>query len=309
MKNAPDIDFGAIVPPAAEKEQAKPAAPAVGRTTRRQRLTAKAGDIMTMPVLGRDVTFILRKIPGSQVKSKTRVYANNERIQEHLNSHSLSDILPSIELDGIQVPAFGRRVENDITETADGSRRRMGAILTQKEYPVWEGDLTDEEMEHLTKVGNKYKETSAYERGKRYKRLLDTVYNGNQSELARAEGITRPTIKRCINTASLPDEIVKLFPTLNDITARMGDELNKNRNNLMLEYAESLKGNPGDPETLFNRLIASSSTIKAKPERNWDRDHWKIESKKGEGLIINVGEEVPEKTRLKIARMIEKELR
>ncbi len=94
---------------------------------------------------------------------------------------------------------------------ADGSRRRKTAILTASDYRILVGDLDDEQMDALCKLGNDYRPTSAYERGKRYATRLCSEFGGNISSLAAAENISRKIITRCINTAKLPKELIALF--------------------------------------------------------------------------------------------------
>ena len=59
-------------------------------------------------------------------------------------------------------------------------------------------------MAALSRLGNDYRPTSAYERGLRYTSRLQNEFAGNISALADAENISRKIITRCINTAKLP---------------------------------------------------------------------------------------------------------
>ncbi|EAX7768058.1 ParB/RepB/Spo0J family plasmid partition protein, partial [Salmonella enterica] len=112
-------------------------------------------------------------------------------------------------------------------EVADGSRRRKAAILTSCDYRVLVGDLDDEQMEALSRLGNDYRPTSAYERGKRYAYRLEHEFGGNISSLSDAENISRKIITRCINTARLPKTVVALFTHPGELSARAGDLLFK----------------------------------------------------------------------------------
>jgi len=73
------------------------------------------------------------------------------------------------------------------------------------------GDLDDEQMEALSRLGNDYRPTSAYERGKRYAYRLEHEFGGNISSLSDAENISRKIITRCINTARLPKTVGELL--------------------------------------------------------------------------------------------------
>lgn len=154
------------------------------------------------------------------------VWGANERLQELLTEETLDDLIPTFKSDGQQFPAIGREV-NGVIEVADGSRRRMAAIMTERQYCVWVGDLNDTQMASLTEIGNDYRPTSAYERGKRYKRLVDQLYNGNVKAMAEGENLARRVVIRCMATAELPIEIIKLFANPSELSARAGEELQK----------------------------------------------------------------------------------
>ncbi|MDU4291135.1 ParB/RepB/Spo0J family plasmid partition protein [Mixta calida] len=226
MSKAPQVDMKKI------SEQATPspagsktsAVPSVNRLN--DYLSRTHGDSMTVDVMGQPVKFTLQVIPADQVKRKTMVWGQNERLQELLNESTLDDLMPTFTSNGQQFPAIGRDV-NGIIEVADGSRRRMAAILTDRDYRVWVGDMNDTQMASLTEVGNDYRPTSAYERGKRYKRLVEQVYGGNVKAMSTTENIARRVVIRCMATAELPLEVIRLFPNPGDLSARAGEELAK----------------------------------------------------------------------------------
>lgn len=114
-----------------------------------------------------------------------------------------------------------------VIEIADGSRRRKAAALTESDYRVLVGELDDEQMAALSRLGNDYRPTSAYERGQRYASRLQNEFAGNISALADAENISRKIITRCINTAKLPKSVVALFSHPGELSARSGDALQK----------------------------------------------------------------------------------
>lgn len=202
-----------------------PAAPMVGSLIARVGAMAR-GNSIALPVCGREVKFTLEVIPGNSVENSSRVWSGNERDQELLTEDALDDLIPSFLLAGQQTPAFGRRI-SDIIEIADGSRRRKAAILTSSDYRVLVGDLDDEQMAALSRLGNDYRPTSAYERGHRYAKRLENEFAGNVSALADAEHISRKIISRCINTARLPKSVVALFSHPGELSARAGEALLK----------------------------------------------------------------------------------
>ncbi|MDU1953445.1 MAG: ParB/RepB/Spo0J family plasmid partition protein [Atlantibacter hermannii] len=224
MKRAPIIPKSSPVQSPAAPASA-PAAPMVDSLIARVGAMAK-GNTITLPVCGRDVKFTLETIPGNSVATSTRVWVGNERDQEFLTEEALDDLIPSFLLTGQQNPGFGRKV-SDYIEVADGSRRRMAAILTSSEYRILVGELDDEQMDSLCKIGNDYRPTSAYERGRRYSFRLENEFNSNISALADAENISRKIITRCINTSKLPRDLIALFSHPGELSARAGDNLNR----------------------------------------------------------------------------------
>ncbi|WP_435956159.1 ParB/RepB/Spo0J family plasmid partition protein [Dryocola sp. BD626] len=224
MKRAPIIPK-TVPAPIQQPPSDTPAAPMVDSLIARVSAMAK-GNTITLPVCGRDVRFTLEIIAAEQIEKATQVWMGNERDQSLLTEDALDDLIPSFLVSGQQNPAYGRKASG-IVEVADGSRRRMTAILTASEYRILVGDLDDEQMDALCKIGNDYRPTSAFERGKRYSNRLDKEFNGNISSLAEAENISRKVITRCINTASLPHEVIALFSHPGELSARAGDTLAK----------------------------------------------------------------------------------
>lgn len=226
MKRAPVIQKHAISAQSAEGVTSlPPAAPMVDSLIARVGAMAR-GNAIVLPICGRDVKFTLEVISGDSVENASRVWAGNERDQDLLTEDALDDLIPSFLLAGQQTPAFGRRVSN-VVEVADGSRRRKAAILTSSDYRILVGELDDEQMASLSRLGNDYRPTSAYERGSRYANRLKNEFAGNVSALADAENISRKIISRCINTAKLPKSVIALFSHPGELSARAGEMLFK----------------------------------------------------------------------------------
>ncbi|KKZ18126.1 hypothetical protein AAY84_12310 [Serratia marcescens] len=245
IKNAPQIDLGSA-PENKFQHESKVAAPSVSAL--QSRVTAMSGDTVTLQINGRDVTLKMRVIPGEKTGQATMVYAGNERDQELLTESALADLIPTFKEAGQQFPAIGRMV-NGIVEVADGSRRRATAILTKQPFKILIGELSNDDMAWLTKLGNDYQPTSAYERGKRYARLLKYEYDNNISALAKSEGVDRKIITRNIKVATLPIEVLKAFPAPHDLSARSGENLaalyKYNKNELIVAATD-----------IFNRRIS-----------------------------------------------------
>ena len=184
---------------------------------------AAANSTMTLNVMGSDVKFTLREIPANHVDRGTMVWLGNERVQDLLDAYAVSDLIPSFKEQGQQVPAFGRDISG-IIEVADGSRRRFTALETKRPFYVWVGDLSYEQMQYLSEIGNQYNPTSAYEKGKRYQAMLTTL---TQEQVAEAVNVSRKAMMRCVQTAGLPIELINCFQSPNDISARQGESFFK----------------------------------------------------------------------------------
>lgn len=217
MKNDVEVD----VAPSSVSVQA--AGKRHKKTLQKLEEKAAAGSTMTHKVMGKEVVFKLVEVPASKIEMSTMVWLANERAQELLDAHAVSDLLESFRDQGQQVPAFGRDICGQI-EIADGSRRRHTALETKKPFYVWVGDLSSEQMEYLSEIGNQYKGTSAYEKGLKYKKLLK---NAKQEEVSEAVGVTRKAMMRCVQTAQLPLEFIRSFTSPNELSARKGEALYK----------------------------------------------------------------------------------
>lgn len=222
MKGAP------TVAPVTQTEALPGAAVGVGQVRTRVQLNSiKAGTVdMPMPN-GGTKPFKLVIVPAEQVEKKTMVSPLNERDQMLLTERALSDILPSVLQYGVSEPVMARDV-NGVLEIAKGSRRRACAIHAWVDLPVLVGELTDEEVMALDRVSNYHLQPSPWERGRRYKKLVDRCGSLRKAEMYLAdvgEKVSRRDISRCIATYLLPVEIIAAFDCPNDLSARAGEEL------------------------------------------------------------------------------------
>lgn len=277
MKNAPNLPKvsgqNSATATAPAPQHAAPAAPVLGDLSRR--LQGMKSNAITLPVCGRDVTFTLETVVPEMVEKATMVWAGNERDQSLLTQAALDDLIPSFLTSGQQNPAFGRKISG-IIEVADGSRRRQTAIITSSEYRVLVGDLDEEQMAWLSQIGNDYRPTSAYERGKRYLRRLENEFNGNVSSLAEAEGVDRKIITRCVNTARLPHEIIGLFAHPGELSARAGEALAKQyaaNEEAMFSFAQHLAGRKkGGEKFEAEQLLQLLHDVVGKPSKSAVRE-------------------------------------
>jgi len=208
-----------------------PSAGRVKRNIAAQLTNLQAGNTFTDTLYnGREVTFTARIIPADKVEGFTFVSAVNERDQHRLDENSLDDILPSIRKNGMTTWAVGRQSEIGPIEVADGSRRRMSCILSQRDYKILTADLTDDEMEMYSIMGNFHKQPSAIEKGRRYRRLACKLGSGRKSEeflSEMGEKVSRRVITRCIKAAELPKVIVSLYHNINDLSADMAEAIHR----------------------------------------------------------------------------------
>ncbi|KJQ88413.1 ParB/RepB/Spo0J family partition protein [Vibrio sp. S512-13] len=184
-----------------------------------EKLAEKVGSTMTRKVMGQEVTFTLEAIPAKKIEQTTMVWLSNERDQELLDQYSLEHMVDTYEQYGQENPAIGR-VECGITQVADGSCRRFLSKFLKQDYYIWVGELTDEQMDYLTDVGNQYRAPSAYENGQKALRYLKQ--GKTQEEAAKLVGKDRRVMMRDVKTAKLPKAFIKAFKSPCDLRARKG---------------------------------------------------------------------------------------
>lgn len=296
-------------------EQNVPAAPMVDSLIARVGTMAR-GNSINLPVCGREVKFTLECIPGDKVEKGISVWSGNERDQDLLTEEALDDLIPSFLLSGQLTPAFGRKTSEGI-EVADGSRRRMAAILTSSDYRVLVGDLDDEQMMSLSRLGNDYRPTSAFERGKRYKSRLDNEFDGNLSALSEAENISRKVISRCINTAKLPKSLISIFSHPGELSARAGECLYKNfsgKEDLLRQQIDKLldgkkMGAIYESDEIIEVLTSSLKTKSDSQPLSASRHQYApgaTATYKGDKIILNLDKnKLPEKIVQKIEKILE----
>ena len=210
---------------ATESEVAKqPSIPAVNRV----KVARTAGNTMKKTILGRDITFkreIIAAGDQGDVKKITDVFFLNERNQDLLNEHGVSDILPSIKKAGINDFEAYARPQGEKYELADGSRRRRACILGRASLAMWVAELSDKEMEYLSESGNKHKQASVYERGLVYQRWIKEGRYTSTKDLSREISASRRTIQRCLHAAELPLWLIEAYKTPNDMSAEASAKL------------------------------------------------------------------------------------
>jgi ParB/RepB/Spo0J family partition protein len=203
--------------------------PSVQRFSVRQTVQeAMATTLVADTLRGRQITWELVQVPADKVELATMVWTGNERCQELLKPENLTHITATLGDHGNDEWAKGRRVLG-IIEVADGSCRRAGCIQEGKPFNILVcNELTDEDMDYLTNIGNQYRQPSPWEKGRHYARLEKQLGSLRQvEEHLRAQGdrVSRRTISRCIKTAELPLEIIALLDSPSSLSPEVGAEL------------------------------------------------------------------------------------
>ncbi|WP_289394886.1 hypothetical protein [Pantoea stewartii] len=154
------------------------------------------------------------------------VWNENERLLELLTEAALDDLVPSIVTCGQLNPASARE-RTGIIEVADGKPPPQDRhYYRQRVTACWWAIWTTNKWQPFRRRGNNYRQTSAYERGRRYRRLLEGKFEMPRvTALASAEKVDRKIITRCLATANLPIEVIKLFANPSEPSACAGHEL------------------------------------------------------------------------------------
>lgn len=309
MKGAPSLDN------ITENLQPTPAAtaPIMEHAARRARVERhRTGDQYTDTILGQPVTYTLQRIPHADIETRTRVWDGNERDQLLLTKNSVDDITHSFRQDGQKVPAFGREVDG-VIEIAEGSRRRKTALITGQDYVIWVGQLTDQQMEALTDIGNQYREPSAWEKGRKHKRILDSE-EISLTQLASRIGRDRKTITRELDTAKTPRFIMQLYPKPNDLSARAGQKLGQlwesgeEARQVLKTRADRIRELGWlDSKQITDSLLEATKASSLPEPRPWGRDCFRVGHNQGV-MTVEIGKDVPADVQDRIENLIRKEL-
>lgn len=166
---------------------------------------------------GESARFTLTRILHDDIETQTFVDAAvNGRDQAFLTEESVSDISRTIKLQQF-FPAIGREVNGQI-EILDGSRRRAACIYndTAFEVLVTRDELSLADARQLAVDIQTAREHTLRELGKRLKLMYpDSV---SQSDIAAAEGLSTAKVNRAFQAASVPDEIISVFPSVNELS-------------------------------------------------------------------------------------------
>ena len=166
---------------------------------------------------GKQAKFESVSILSGDIESRTFVDPDiNGRDQSLLTPDSLSDISRTIKLQQF-FPAIGREINGKI-EILDGSRRRASCILNHVKFDilVTRDDIDVQDAKQLAKDIQTAREHSLRELGKRFVQLGNGGLTNEQ--IARSENVSPSKVTRALQAASVPDEIISVFPLASDLS-------------------------------------------------------------------------------------------
>ncbi|MEX0445633.1 ParB family protein [Xenorhabdus sp. SGI246] len=140
----------------------------------------------------------------------------NGREQITLTEKSLNDILRTIKIQQF-FPAIGYKI-NDRIAILDGSRRRAAALIAKAnlEILVTESQISQEDARQLAMDIQTAKEHSIREIGIRLIALRNSGMNNK--EIAKLEKLSHSKVTRAIQAASVPVEMIEVFPVAFELT-------------------------------------------------------------------------------------------
>lgn len=193
----------------------------IGRTfsqTPLQNETRAEGHTQTFILTtGKRALFTLEHIAAREVEEKTYVVMEtNGRDQAGLTPESLRDIIRTIKLQQF-FPAIGVK-RGDRIEILDGSRRRAAALhcKTGLDVLVTDAAISAEEARRLAQDIQTAREHNLREVGMRLMALKDSGLS--QKEIAQTQGLSQAKVTRALQAASVPSELVTLFPNHSELT-------------------------------------------------------------------------------------------
>ena len=202
---------------------------------------------------GNQAKFTLSTILNGDIEEKTFVDpAVNGRDQRYVTPESVSDITRTINLQQF-FPAIGR-VINGCIEVLDGSRRRAACIFSGAKFEilVTEDEISLEDARQLAKDIQTAREHTLREIGQRYQFMYA---NGmSKDEIARVEDVSPASVSRAFQAASVPAEMVELFPVINELS--LADY------QLLLKISEDLDSKGVPLSDLLGKVQADISAAK-----------------------------------------------
>lgn len=188
----------------------------LGNSNFSRKLSESEGERIFVLKSGKEARFTLTSVLHNDIEAVTFVDSSvNGRDQSLLTPQSVADISRTINLQQF-FPAIGRKV-GDRIEILDGSRRRAACIynITPFEVLVTKDDLDISDARQLAIDIQTAKEHTLRELGKRLKLMYPEEMS--QTDIAKAEGFSTAKITRALQAASVPEEMISVFPSVSEL--------------------------------------------------------------------------------------------
>ena len=214
--------------------------------------------------------------------SRCRLWAYHNRLYKLLDEKSCANLIESIRTHGQREPAKVRRIKGDGKhefEVIAGARRLWVAHYLKARYKIEVVDVNDEEAFVLSDDSNKQEDVSSFERAIEYKRVLQDIYEGNQTRMAARINMSEANLSRYLALASLPSDIIGCVSDPRGWTmahaeklraAMKGTELTRRIVERARELQQRLQGG-GAPLTVNDAvkelLVTSQRSIKRNPKQ------------------------------------------
>ena len=164
------------------------------------------------------------------------VWDGNPRDQPGLNAENCRSLIESVATEsGNRIPVLVRLNGPDADrpyELLVGSRRRFAVDwLNHNGRPELRlnaliVDLSDEEAFRLADIENRERsDITELDRARSYQAAVDRFYDGVQSRMAQALGLSNSQLSRLLALAQLPEEVVSAFPSRDDLRVRHSEVL------------------------------------------------------------------------------------
>lgn len=204
---------------------------------------------------GKRAVFRFKHIPANEIESKTFVtMETNGRDQSGLTPDSLRDIIRTIKLQQF-FPAIGV-MQGERIEILDGSRRRAAALYckTGLDILVTDAVITPDEALRLAQDIQTAREHNLREVGMRLLALKDGGLS--QKEIAENQGLSQAKVTRALQAASVPADLISLFPNQSELTYPDYKAL--------LQAADKLSETGQTVEALINAISAEIDVVSAR---------------------------------------------
>lgn len=204
---------------------------------------------------GKRAVFRFEHIPANEIESKTFVtMETNGRDQSGLTPDSLRDIIRTIKLQQF-FPAIGV-MQGERIEILDGSRRRAAALYCKTGLDIFVTDavITPDEARRLAQDIQTAREHNLREVGMRLLALKDGGLS--QKEIAENQGLSQAKVTRALQAASVPADLISLFPNQSELTYPDYKAL--------LQAADKLSETGQTVEALINAISAEIDVVRAR---------------------------------------------